>query len=626
MGRRALVRIVIASALLGAAPARAFDFKVGNQPLRLDLTESLYASYHGDNGTPDPTDKNYGEVLNRLNAQLAWSRFLFQIRFDSGAWMHTPQLGDNNGLPGGTSGHPVCTQIITDPNPMTQAALRLKQQNTCVVQPQDPNLAHRFLNPDTVVGRGNFGKGSTVGAPLGVMAFYLEKISVAYTGRTVEASLGDTYVNIGRGLVLSIRKIDELGVDTSVTGAKVIVHEKDFSGLAIAGWSNVQNIDQAKAQYIAESNDFISALHVDYRFLDKILVGAHAMFGKPGCPTGANCADHDFGYAFKLRPGVMIDAPRLTNWMGLYAEYARSEDTDNGKSCEDRTRVDAAGNKNNSCGNALYAALNFYAGRTSLLVEGKWYDNYQPWHAANDPFTSLVYMVPPTLERVITQINNNTDILAGRVRADVRWNDKLKLFYSAELAQSHPTPNSTDVLVDMYAGAEVRWDSGRSHFFPLLDFRNERQLESRLPTLTIDPEVEERLWALEWDFAQVMPEHVSLESSGLVWFRQKGPESTPGSGDNQWREGQTYLSVRYSPNKKAATSFLLSGGYEFTTAVGEQQNKHNFFNGALLWQITPGTSVQAFVGGNRSGLKCISGVCRVFPAFEGARLEVVVRL
>jgi hypothetical protein len=105
-----------------------------------------------------------------------------------------------------------------------------------------------------------------------------------------------------------------------------------------------------------------------------------------------------------------------------------------------------------------------------------------------------------------------------------------------------------------------------------------------------------------------------------VWFRQKGLESVPGSGDNAWREGNVYVALRWNPK------LVVSAGYEFTTIAQEAANQHNFFNGQILWNITSSSSLALFAGGNRPGLKCISGVCRVFPAFEGARLELVVRL
>src|SRR4030095_2991363 len=90
--------------------------------------------------------------------------------------------------------------------------------------------------------------------------------------------------------------------------------------------------------------------------------------------------------------------------------------------------------------------------------------------------------------------------------------------------------------------------------------------------------------------------------------------------DSLWREGNAYVAIKWAPR------FVLVGGYEFTTLFKEQQNKHNFFNVSFQWNITPATSLRVFYGGQRPRLKCISGVCRTFPAFEGGRLELVVRL
>src|SRR5262245_30821688 len=50
-----------------------------------------------------------------------------------------------------------------------------------------------------------------------------EKAWVGFVGRELEAAAGDSYVSFGRGLALSLRKIDELGVDTTVRGAKLLV-------------------------------------------------------------------------------------------------------------------------------------------------------------------------------------------------------------------------------------------------------------------------------------------------------------------------------------------------------------------------------------------------------------------
>ncbi len=49
---------------------------------------------------------------------------------------------------------------------------------------------------------------------------YPAKLWLTYSGRGLEITVGDAYVQFGRGLTLSMRKIDELGIDTTVRGIK----------------------------------------------------------------------------------------------------------------------------------------------------------------------------------------------------------------------------------------------------------------------------------------------------------------------------------------------------------------------------------------------------------------------
>ena len=36
-------------------------------------------------------------------------------------------------------------------------------------------------------------------------------------------------------------------------------------------------------------------------------------------------------------------------------------------------------------------------------------------------------------------------------------------------------------------------------------------------------------------------------------------------------------------------------------------------------------NLRLFVGQQRGGLRCVSGICRLFPAFSGARIELTLR-
>jgi hypothetical protein len=51
-----------------------------------------------------------------------------------------------------------------------------------------------------------------------------------------------------------------------------------------------------------------------------------------------------------------------------------------------------------------------------------------------------------------------------------------------------------------------------------------------------------------------------------------------------------------------------------------------FYPGAhVQYRFTPSTYVRIFAGRSKGGLKCSGGICRIFPEFEGAKLEATVR-
>jgi hypothetical protein len=83
-----------------------------------------------------------------------------------------------------------------------------------------------------------------------------------------------------------------------------------------------------------------------------------------------------------------------------------------------------------------------------------------------------------------------------------------------------------------------------------------------------------------------------------------------------WHEGDNYLALKVSPK------YVFSQGFEYTSLAGLPAT---YFNGSVRYNFRSDSSVVLFVGQQRGGLRCVSGVCRVFPAFEGARMEVTVR-
>jgi hypothetical protein len=104
----------------------------------------------------------------------------------------------------------------------------------------------------------------------------------------------------------------------------------------------------------------------------------------------------------------------------------------------------------------------------------------------------------------------------------------------------------------------------------------------------------------------------SLELHVVHWERLK---VLPLS-EEQWREGSAQLGFHWWPVQVFA-------GLDYTTEPGQPQVWYP--NGTLQWDITRATNLRLLAGSMRGGLRCVSGVCRVFPPFSGAKLTFTAR-
>ncbi|HEX8951907.1 MAG TPA: hypothetical protein VF945_08680 [Polyangia bacterium] len=549
-------RLALAIALFACADARAIEFELWNQPLRVGIVESFYASYHGDlgpglvsetdvNGTPT-TSPRFVDLQSRLNVDLGWRRFRAFTRFDTAAYPDRPA---------GACGPDATTPV---------------------------SLRSRFCQSP----------------------FYVEKWGLEYNGRAIEAVLGDFYVSFGRGMVLSIRKIDELGIDTTLRGGKLVYHEDRVAATLVLGVTNMQNVDEATGRTVRDyapeatflrpvpaPRDFIGGSRVEYRFFDRVNVGLHEVGGVQAIDATAS-ARHDSFFLY----GGSVDAPKLLRWLGVYFEGAGQMQT-----LSDAQRH----------GYALYGALNGYFGPVTLQLEVKDYVHYQPWKASIPggyvEFAPVQYLSPPTAERVLTELQAPIfDVRGPRLRADWRVNDRLLVYASYAYFEDRSVPTSPLAFHDPYAGAELRWSRGQSHFFPSGGYRLEWDEALHAE--------HQHVGHIEWDGTQALPRGLSIETQGFVLVRNEPLLMVP-----PWTEGNAYLALKWTPYLVATL------GYEWTTLQSTAAT-HHFFNGALQWNFTTASSIRVFVGGTRGGLKCISGVCRVFPPFTGARLELVLRI
>src|SRR5262249_48933961 len=110
----------------------------------------------------------------------------------------------------------------------------------------------------------------------------------------------------------------------------------------------------------------------------------------------------------------------------------------------------------------------------------------------------------------------------------------------------------------------------------------------------------------------------SVELTGRHRLRREELQNLRNSPDvpEPWREGEHYTALKIAPK------WVISEGFEYTTNLGLPTY---YVNVAALYRITSDSNVRIFVGEQRGGLRCVSGICKVFPAFEGAKAEITLR-
>jgi hypothetical protein len=67
---------------------------------------------------------------------------------------------------------------------------------------------------------------------------------------------------------------------------------------------------------------------------------------------------------------------------------------------------------------------------------------------------------------------------------------------------------------------------------------------------------------------------------------------------------------------------VFTQGFEYTTLSGYPTY---YLNGSVFYRFASGSNLRLFVGQERAAFKCAMGVCRFFPAFDGARAELTLR-
>ncbi len=623
--------LLIASATFSSRAHAADLPKIGDAPVRLDVTETSIVAQHFDaREGEDPRDNGYGDWINRLQLALSWKKWTVGMRLDSSLYWERPQDRDPRSLYPGVSND----ELAGDINNI------------------DSDGTSRFRN-----------------------SIYPAKVWATYQSQNLEATVGDAYVQFGRGLTLSMRKIDDLGLDNTIRGGKVTYTNDPFAFTLVAGLANPSRVDEATGRALFLPNSLSAdpttgrlAQSPQPLFGSDRIIGAEIQAGR-GLPVVLSthvvrltrCAPYAYNADGTVNDGT-FNAPigsctpqDTQTWLAtlptnLGPMLTASEVEMAGQSLEipnlwkhgqiylevatQRRHHDDDPDDPLANGNALYGSFAGSVGPITNTLEIKSYRNFYPLAGAVDgsrasAFANIVYSTPPTAE-LLTQDNEygffNACVDGGRLRTDVRLSDGFLAYGQAEYFHTKSeqgnggcdehgntvtnasNPDSThDNVWDGLTGIEWSFDDDRSHVLASTGVRDDHKTDGT-------PYYREL--HMEYTASKHIYNQYSVEVTGQHRLRYEDSANVRESeGNVAWHEGQNYIALQN-------TKWVLAQGFEYTTKVGLPTY---YFNGSILYRLTEKNIIKILVGEQRGGLKCVSGVCRVFPAFEGARAELTLR-
>ena len=701
-GVRPASRLALASlpllALLTPGRASAVETEVAGRPLVVDVTNTSILNYRFDNrNTADNKvntilDDNYGEWLDRLNIQASYWKLRIGVRIDAATFFAKPDSAR-------------IRKLATDAQPGTTGEdldKRLGYENQMYA-----DLHTRYLR-----------------------SYYPSKLFIGFTQPGLDITVGDFYAQLGRGLVFSSRKIDELAVDTTVRGLKVVA-DHEFGGFRLAGTffvgqMNPLRIDETSGRRLhgdgsplffgfPRAGDLSTFSYDDKTgkpvlvtqpgkpsYLEDTVLGAHIEGGTKRFVIGGNTsvlarASHTEDYLRCLAasenaadnaqqrcghqfPEITsnndpakshntivtysgsVSIPSIAKHGDFYLEVA-------GQNLRDGRLLSLGGDGApsskvpDSSGYAVYASASINAGPVAVSLEGKHYRNFFPLSANIDTinksfgapeFSLINYNQAPTVEAFYTEPigSPNVCVDGGRGRVDYRFDRGTSLYAwlgrstswteeSGQNAICTISQNNRTNTWDTAVGIDLAPQQGQSHARAWIGARV-TDLAVAVEYLGLpDPTTSfYREGYVRYDLVKELTERFSLQMQGFHRYRYE-----PQILLNAWAEGENYTALQWSPH------FSAVFGYEYKAQTGcrptyhDAQGEHpganlcHFFNGGLTYRSggsdegTPTqrvlgrifNTVSVFVGQRRGATRCVSGVCRQFPPFEGAKLEITSR-
>jgi len=208
--------------------------------------------------------------------------------------------------------------------------------------------------------------------------------------------------------------------------------------------------------------------------------------------------------------------------------------------------------------------------------------------------------------------NPQREVEGGRLRLDWSVSPALLAFGSYGLLrdwQGYADPDAVGdirpgTIHDPYAGLEARWNQAWSWAIASGGWR----------VVMLDSGAVVRGDGhLELDVAHALDDRFSLTLHALQERKKRESEIL----DEEFREGTVSAGFRLRP--------LDLGRGRLRLHRRAHAAQRDYFHANLGWDITPSSSLRLFAGSARGGQRCVSGVCRILPPFEGVKLTATLR-
>lgn len=619
--RRLLRALPLLAALPPGHAAALEPGSIGDTPLLLEVNESGSVAYNFDNRDSKPSqvatraNDHFGLVFNRLSLQATAGSASAGVRIDN-VWFYT------------------------SPNP-TQIALDLTKEQ----QPANPPAYFRTKLDEAGLELSN----------RYIDWIYPAKYYLTLSRPGLEVTLGDASAQLGRGMVLSVRKQDELGSDTTIRGARVSVSTRGAVSLkltALGGELNPLRLDEASGRYLGVPSNGDALHSVTEAGMPRAIETDFAQL-TAACQTSPTCTYAPdriaagqvelAGRSFKLQTqgsalfraaplnedlvrssrrivtlSQAVELPRVAEDLAMYAEVALQHL----EATENLARPDA--------GYGLYASASYTPKNLALTFEGRHYRRLFPLLAnvkvaRAREFSSLAYNQVPTTEEEDNDTEfegMNTCVSGGRLRADVTLRRGVRalgsLAHYLTYAESSVNeecstePELANRVYDISSGFGLDSRDRRSHFELTLGGR----LDHAERELILANGSTSHSFYSEGYLRHQLELPLSSDLSLSLTGRHRRRAQAEGGPGVPWYEGEEVLGFDWAQHSS------LGLGAELDTRPGVPLT---YFNVELSHRPTPSSKVALFAGQRRGAQRCVGGVCRLYPPFEGVRLDVALQ-